>query len=346
MRTFIDIQKRLLPDLLQVLQKRYDILQSIRLAQPVGRRLLAQSLGFTERVLRSEVEFLKQQSLIDFQSKGMVLTVEGESVLEDLQGLMSEIKGIHSMEQQLKMRYGLDEVTIVQGDSDQSPWVKKELGIACVSCIKKRLTAKNIIGVTGGTTMLEAARAMNEQFSEGKEIIFVPARGGIGADVQMQANSIVAQMALNTGSTHKVLYAPDQMSLKAQESLMKEPAIKEVLSIIKSANIVIHGIGEASIMAKRRNTPEEDMQKISEGKAVAEAFGYYFDGAGRVVHKISTIGLQLDDLKHVHNVVAVAGGASKGKAIHSYLQGVPKATVLITDEAAAKYLLSGELSSS
>ncbi|PAQ13573.1 hypothetical protein CD798_14275 [Bacillaceae bacterium SAOS 7] len=345
MRTFIDIQKRLLPDLLHVLQKRYEILQSIRLAQPVGRRLLAQSLGLTERVLRSEVEFLKAQALVDFQSKGMVLTMDGESVLDGLQELMGEIKGIHAMEEQLKMRYGLDEVTIVQGDSDQLPWVKKELGTAAVNCIKKRLIAQNIIAVTGGTTMVEAARAMNESFSEGKDIIFVPARGGIGEDVHIQANSIVAQMAMNTGHTHRVLYAPDQMSPKAQQSLMKEPAIKEVLTMIKSANIVIHGIGEALVMAKRRNTSEEDMQKIMQGQAVAEAFGYYFDEAGTVVHKIATIGLQLNDLKQAHEVIAVAGGASKGKAIHSYLQGVPKATVLITDEAAAAYLLREQMSS-
>ena len=63
MQSFIDIQKRLLPDLLQVLQKRYSILRYIGFMQPVGRRSLAASLGYTERVLRSEVDFLKEQNL-------------------------------------------------------------------------------------------------------------------------------------------------------------------------------------------------------------------------------------------------------------------------------------------
>ncbi|MBM7648740.1 central glycolytic genes regulator [Bacillus ectoiniformans] len=339
MRTLLDIQKRLLPDLLEVMQKRYQILQSIRMAQPVGRRTLAQELGLTERILRSEVEFLKEQELIEFKTSGMILTPDGQSVLVNLEELMIDIKGIHTMESQLKSYFSLDEVVVVPGDSDQSPWVKKELGTACANSIKSRLLAKNIIAVTGGTTIAAAASAMSSELARSKELVFVPARGGIGEDVQNQANTIVAQMAANTGGTHRVLYAPDQIRSEAYDSFMMEPAIKEVYGTIQSATMVLHGIGDALTMANRRHTTKEDMDTIVNGKAVAEAFGYYFDENGKIVHKVSTIGLQLDDLVHVKDVIAVAGGASKSKAIHSYLQGAPKATVLITDEAAAKQLI-------
>ncbi|OCA89107.1 sugar-binding transcriptional regulator [Pseudobacillus wudalianchiensis] len=340
MQTLIDIQKKIVPDLLDVLQKRYEILQSIRLSQPIGRRILAQSLGFTERTLRSEVEFLKKQRLIDYKTTGMILTEEGVSVLEELHELMGMIKGIHTMEERLKEQFGLDEVTIVHGDSDQSSWVKKELGKACANSIKQRLLAKNIIAVTGGTTTLEAAEAMTKDFADGKEVVFVPARGGLGEDLLNQANSIVAKMAANTGGKHRLLYAPDQISRETHESILKEPTINEVLQLIKSSTLVLHGVGEAIAMAQRRNTPEEEFQKIKDGKATAEAFGYYFNEAGQIVHRVSTIGLQLDDLVSAHDVIAVAGGASKGKAIRSYLRGAPKMTVLITDEAAAEQLLS------
>ena len=63
MKSIIDFQKRLLPDLLTIIQKRYHILRYIGAMEPVGRRSLAASLGLTERVLRSEVDFLKQQKL-------------------------------------------------------------------------------------------------------------------------------------------------------------------------------------------------------------------------------------------------------------------------------------------
>lgn len=43
---------------------------------------------------------------------------------------------------------------------------------------------------------------------------------------------------------------------------MKEPAIKEVISQIKSADMIIHGIGDAMAMAERRNSPPEMLKKF------------------------------------------------------------------------------------
>ena len=65
---------------------------------------------------------------------------------------------------------------------------------------------------------------------------------------------------------------------------------------------------------------QKSLQKLQESHAVGEAFGYYFNEAGEVVHKVQTIGLQLDDLEHVEHVIAVAGGASKAKAIRAYYE--------------------------
>jgi central glycolytic genes regulator len=340
MQSFIDIQKKLLPDLLQVLQKRYSILRNIGFMQPVGRRSLAVSLGFTERILRSEVEFLKDQNLIYTNNVGMSLTSEGKKLLEDLEGLMREIKGIDVMEFELKHRLGIKKAIIVPGNSDESPMVKSELGKACATSMKMLLGGKNIIAVTGGSTMATVAEELSPELGN-KEILFVPARGGIGEDVQNQANTVSSIMSKNTHSKHRVFYVPDQVSPEIYESLLKEPDIHEVIQLIQSASMVLHGIGDAITMAKRRKTPPEEMNKIEGGKAVSEAFGYYFNEEGEIVHKALTIGLQLNDLARIPNVIAVAGGSSKAKAIKSYMKQAPSSTILITDEGAARMLLKG-----
>ncbi|MEI5907681.1 sugar-binding transcriptional regulator [Bacillus spongiae] len=340
MKSIIEIQKQLLPDLLEIMQKRYQILQSIRFLQPVGRRSLAGTLGLTERVLRSEVDFLKKQDLIDIKTAGMSVTAEGQSLLMQLQDMMREISGLNIMEKALEEQLRLQKVVVVPGDSDESPWIKEELGRATASSMKERLIGNNIIAVTGGTTMAAVAEMLTPNFSE-KEILFVPARGGIGEDVKNQANTICAQMAEITGAKHRVLYVPDQVSKEVYHSLMKEPDIREVMTLITSANIVLHGIGDAMTMARRRKTSEEDIRKISSNEAVGEAFGYYFNEQGEVVHKVPTIGLQLHDLSDIPNVFAVAGGTSKAKGIRSYLKSAPSKTVLITDEGAATELLKG-----
>jgi central glycolytic genes regulator len=145
-------------------------------------------------------------------------------------------------------------------------------------------------------------------------------------------------MAEKSSSNYRLLHVPDQLSDEAYRSIIGEPSIKEMLHLIKSSSMVVHGIGDAMTMAERRRTPEEDLKKIQAGQAVGEAFGYYFNQHGEVVHKVKTIGIQLDDLKNNKCVIAVAGGSSKAKAIKAFLQQA-RDSVLITDEGAAKELV-------
>jgi len=340
MRSLIEVQKKLYPDILAVMQKRYRILRSISFAEPVGRRTLAQMLGMSERILRSETDFLKNQKLIDVKPSGMSVTNDGAALLQNMESMMREISGINETEEKLKQALGLEDVVVVQGDSDKEPWVKNELGRACAVRMKAALTGNNIIAVTGGSTMAAVADVLTPDISAKRQLLFVPARGGIGEDVANQANTICAKMAERTGGKHRVLYVPDQVSPEVYKSVVNEPSIKEVLTLIKQADIVLHGIGEAMTMAERRKTGKEEMEKIIRGHAVGEAVGYYFNEQGEIVHKVRTIGLQLEDLHRIRHVFAVAGGASKAKAIKAYMNTKPESTVLITDEGAAKQILA------
>jgi central glycolytic genes regulator len=337
MQSLIDAQKKLLPDLLEVMQKRYRILQYIRLMQPIGRRALSNSLGISERVLRSEVQFLKEQNLLIMSSAGMSVTSEGNELLHVLEDVMKEVLGLKDLERKLKHILHIEDVMIVAGDSDLSPWVKKEMGRACVTCMKERLTNNSIVAVTGGTTLAAVAEMMTPDPKQ-SDVLFVPARGGLGEDVENQANTICAKMAEKAMGNYRLLHVPDYLSNEAYQSIIEEPAIKEVLQLIKSSSMVVHGIGDAITMAERRKTIKEDMEKIKKGHAVAEAFGYYFNQEGEVVHKVQTIGIQLEDVKHVKHVIAVAGGASKAKAIKAYMKQAPH-SILITDEGAARALI-------
>ncbi|AWI13492.1 sugar-binding domain-containing protein [Caldifermentibacillus hisashii] len=340
MKSIINVQKRLIPDLVEIMQKRYRILRYIEIMQPVGRRSLSQSLQITERVLRSETDFLKDQDLIAISTSGMRLTEEGKIILDQLEPIMKEFSSAPELEKQLAAALNLQSCNVVSGNADESDWVKSELGRACVSRLKEVIKEGQVISVTGGSTMNAVAEAFTEKLNK-ENLLFVPARGGIGADIKDQANTICQKMANKAGGNYTVLYSPDQVTKELYETFIQESSIREVLMKIKSADIVIHGIGDAMTMARRRMTSEEDMQKLVQEKAVAEAFGYYFDENGRIVHKVQTVGLQLEDLKNIPHIFAVAGGASKAKAIKAYMKIAPKNTVLITDEAVTNEILKG-----
>ncbi|ADU31762.1 sugar-binding transcriptional regulator [Evansella cellulosilytica] len=339
MKMLLDLQKKLLPDLVEVLGLRYRVLRYIRLMQPIGRRTLANNLEMSERILRSEVTFLKEQGLLDITASGMTLTEDGLTLLTQLEEVMKEVFDIRTMEKQLKELLQLKEVYIVPGNSDMYPWVKKEMGRTCVSIMKKRLYTKgNTIAVTGGTTIAAVAEMVVPDMDL-KEALFVPARGGLGEQVENQANTICATMARKAMGTYKLLHVPDQLSKEAYQSLVEEPSIKHILELIHSANMVIHSIGEAHTMANRRNSSNELIEKLKNEHAVAEAFGYYFNETGDIIHKVLTIGLQLEDLKDISHIIAVSGGTSKARAIKAYMKHSCN-QILVTDEAAAKEILN------
>ena len=73
----------------------------------------------------------------------------------------------------------------------------------------------------------------------------------------------------------------------------------------------IHGIGAAMEMASRRNSSPFDQQLLTEKGAVGEAFGYYFDEQGDIVHHIRTIGIQLEQVRKSDMVIAIAAGVEK-----------------------------------
>ncbi|TXK90063.1 hypothetical protein FVE24_13635, partial [Parageobacillus sp. SY1] len=115
MQSLIEAQKKLLPDLLEVMQKRYRILHYISLMQPIGRRVLSGSLGITERVLRSEVQFLKEQNLLTISSAGMSLTQEGKELLHTLEDVMRELLGLKDLETKLMEKLHIEGVIVVAG---------------------------------------------------------------------------------------------------------------------------------------------------------------------------------------------------------------------------------------
>jgi central glycolytic genes regulator len=338
MRSILEMQKQLLPDVLDIVKKRYSILHFVMIYRIVGRRTLAASLNMTERVLRAEVDFLKEQGLLDVEAFGMKVTPAALRLLEDMEPMIKELFGTTRLEEQLKERYQLREVIVVTGDSDASPYTKKEMGRLAAAALRKAVQKEAVIAVTGGSTLAEVASQLIPS-APLKGSLFVPARGGIGESVEFQANTLASVMAKKTGGQYRLLHVPDNLGEEAYHTLIQEPHIREIIPVIRTARIVLHGIGEAKVMARRRKAEQSTLDALEGSGALAEAFGYYFDKEGQVVHRMPTLGMRLEDLKQVETVIAVAGGSSKGKSIAAVLHYGAE-HILVTDEAAAKQILA------
>jgi central glycolytic genes regulator len=337
MEKILNIQKQLLPDLLQVMRKRYEILRHIQLMQPVGRRSLTAALHTTERVLRAEVDFLRSQGLVVVDPSGMRLSAGGADLLTEMEPLIKELFGLTQLEAELSAYLGVRQVIIVPGDADESDWVKKELGRAGARLLKQVSIPDQIVAVAGGSTIFAVAEMMMPTPAL-KTTTFVPTRGGLGEAVELEANYIASLMAKKTGGKYSLMHVPEHLSEESYQTLIREPHIQEVLDCLRKARIVIHGVGDANKMAIRRKSPREVLKKLEESGAVGESFGYYFNRRGEIVHRVQTVGLQVQDLTRVEKIIAVAGGSSKAEAISSICSMLSRDT-LITDEGAARTIL-------
>lgn len=333
----IKLEQKIVPELLEVIEKRYNILRNIQYNQPIGRRILANNLGIGERIVRTEVNFLKSQDLIDINTPGMTVTEEGMELLEKLKDFMYDIKGLDDIEDYLKKSLNLQDVLIVPGDLEDEPIIINELGKTAAKYVKDKLKEDFIISLTGGSTV-KAVIDNIPKMSKFKNITVLPARGGMGRNLETQSNTLAAKLAEKIGGNYKLLHVPDDLSDHALETMLNEKNIKEIVDKIYKTNILIFGIGKADEMAVKRGMSEKEVNELKEKGAVGEAFGYYFSGKGEIVRFTPTIGIRREQLENINLSIAVAGGKSKARAILSAELNL-NAKVLITDEGAAREIM-------
>jgi central glycolytic genes regulator len=331
----IKLQKKIVPEIVELLEKRYNILRTLYYYQPVGRRILSNNLSIGERSVRTELDFLKEQNLINVNTSGMTLTPEGELIIDKLKEFIHELKGLTDIEVFLKNKLNLKDVIIVPGDIEEDKTVLNELGRIAALYIKSIIKDGSIISLTGGST-IQALIDNMPKVNNISNLLVVPARGGIGRNVDIQSSTLAAKLAKKIGASYKLLHVPDNLSDTALKTILNEKDIKDVIDSIHHTDILIYGIGKADEMARRRGMSEEIINTLNELGTAGEAFGYYFDNKGEIVYSTPTIGIKIDDINQVKNLIAIAGGKSKACAIaaiesNKYSHG----SVLIIDEGAA-----------
>ena len=250
MQEILSLQKKIVPELVEVLEKRYSILRTIYYNQPIGRRVLANQLDLGERIVRTEISFLKSQNLIEINTPGMTVTEEGQEVVDKLKDFIHEIKGLSDIE----------------------------------------------------------------------------------------ASTLAASLAKKLNGAYKLLHLPENLSLELLDTLLKEKEIKEVIDNIHKADILIYGIGDALVMAEKRDVSEEEFNKLKSLGAVGEAFGCYFNKDSKVVSENTSIGININEARKINTHIAVAAGENKVDAIIATMMKNQNA-VLITDEAAGRKIV-------
>ncbi len=333
---YFALMQKLAPDLAQEIERRALVLERIGALQPVGRRQLAARLNMPEREVRTVATLLREHGLVSLDAAGMSLTPTAAEVLPMARLFSRDLHGLTKLEMQLAALLNVDRVCVVPGEADRDEHVISEVGRSAASRLRGFLQSGSTLAVTGGTTIREVAFAIPH--SAPMNVMVVPARGGIGRALEIQANTIASEMAKRLGGHHRLMHLPDDLDEQALQEMRKLPEIDETLALLERADVVLHGIGRADEMARQRQLPPSVQSEVLRRGAVAEAYGCYFDCNGRLVYSASTVAHNLGALKPKCALIAVAAGASKAEAIAAVMRNRRHA-MLVTDEGAARAIL-------
>ena len=333
---FITLMRKLAPDLIDEITRRALILERIAALQPVGRRQLAAKLNLPEREIRNTAAILKDLGYVDLDASGMSLSGKAEEVLETSRAFSKAMSGLTETEKRLCELLPVDKVFIAPGNADEDEQVLSDVGRICAARLRNILVNGNTLAVTGGRTIAAVARSI--QSPTPLNVMVVPARGGLGRTVEIQANTLAEEIAGKLGGHYRLIHLPDTLDAAALQEMLKLPEVSEAMELLERADVILHGIGTASGMMKQRRLPHEVQSNLIHQGAKGESFGAYYDLNGKCLMESTNVGVDLAKLKPTCRMIAAAAGASKAEAIISILRHT-RHYLLVTDQGAAERML-------
>jgi DNA-binding transcriptional regulator LsrR (DeoR family) len=311
-------------------------IDELRLMAKVARMYYTQGLRQTEICERLNIH----QSTVSRVLK----RAEREGIVRITVSLPS---GTHTeIEDALQSRYGLDEAVVVDCLEDDAQ-ISHDLGAAAAFYLENTLKPSDVIGISSwSAALLEMVNAMHpsQRFRNTRVIQIL---GGLGSpNAEVHATQVTRRLADLIGGEATLLPAPGVVgSRNAREILLKDRFVREALDLFGKVTIALVGIGATEpsrALASSGNifSPQEIKLLASKG-AVGDICLRFFDANGRAVITAlndRVISMELDQLRAVRRVVAVAGGRRKANAILGALAG-KLINVLITDAASAERLL-------
>lgn len=241
----------------------------------------------------------------------------------------------------LRDTFGLTDAIVVPTDDDNplpSERVNERVAAALAAYVRRYLHPGAVVGVGWGDTVARALAMLAEESLEG--VTLASAAGSIQALAQSLAGDPKVAAHL------RVLPAPLLVSSpEAAELLRSEAAVRDVLDLAETATVLLTGIGSAGPHAsavRSRVLTAEEVAGFAAMGAVGDMLGEWFDARGRIVSAATSgrrIGLGLERLREMPNVVGVAGGRHKAEAVLGAIRG-GFIKVLVTDENTAEELLA------
>jgi DNA-binding transcriptional regulator LsrR (DeoR family) len=245
-----------------------------------------------------------------------------------------------ALEERLKARFGLRAAYVAPAPPDPAA-VQATVGAALGHLLSERLAdpAVRLFGMSWGATLNIATRHMAPLDRPDLEIVSV--MGGLSRGSDLDSFDVTRRLAKLCGARRRYLIAPLYAgSAESRATVMALDVFAEVLDMIRRADAIAMAAGDMSdrsLLMRDALPPDIRREALIEAGGVGDVLGTVLDAAGRPIdHPINgrVIGIGLDDLRRIPDVILAAGGAHKAAIVRAVLRAGVVGT-LVTDEATA-----------
>lgn len=240
-------------------------------------------------------------------------------------------------ENALNEKFGLKDSVVVPIDTDDKNIISKQLGMAASQYVSTIMRNGDILGIGWGESVSNTIKNLSLDHLE--DFYIVSLSGGL-------LPLIGDATFFSRYSRHfKILPTPLLLSNElVQKDIFMEPEVRDIFNMWSLTTHLIVGIGalnaDATIL-KRGYFKDIHFTLLKQREAVGDILGQYFDENGKLIDfemSKAIVSFDIANLKEKQNVIAVAGGGEKVKAIKAAIRGDYVKT-LITDERTANALL-------
>lgn len=291
--------------------------------------------GMTQQEIADEIgvsRFKIMNMLNEARNKGLIKVQ-----------FISPIFNCLSVEKELKEKFKLSDAVVAPTPRNPAN-LKKSIGIAGSDYLEKVLEDGDKLGSALGTTVFEVAKYFTPR--EKKDVDVVLVVGGLTTEsVRMSPYDSAKMIADKLNSPCYYIFAPAIVDSKEiREAIFSDKKIQKAMEMALSVNKVLIGIGdvgEESFIYRNEFISKETLSDLRKRGAVGDVLGRFFDINGKLIPsdiQERVISLDIEKMKEIDTVIAVAGGERKVEAIYGALRAA-FIDVLVTDESTARSLI-------
>ncbi|MGV8885370.1 MAG: sugar-binding transcriptional regulator [Microbacteriaceae bacterium] len=243
--------------------------------------------------------------------------------------------------EKVAQKYGIRRVIVVRTFDDDSDSIASITGAAAAQYLMGIVGPNDVLGISWGRSLTYAVDAVSARSATD----VVQLVGGVRAgELDISGVELVRRLSEKTGGNAYPLHAPLLVRTPAMaKELRDDPSLADAIGRFASLTVAAVGIGswhppKSSLFTAF--TPEERTELAGLG-ATADLCAIVLDSDGTPVQSPAidrAVGITMNELRAVPEVIAIAGGSDKVAAIIAVLKSGAVHT-LVTDSQTASHLL-------